>query len=488
MPGIDIVNWLSLFELALGLQIVIWLGVIFVFVLSGQASIFHPLTMYLGFHALVFIVRPLLIYCFNFDHEFVYMGIQPDEALMARVLMITSFALVVFAATNLWFGRCDAKFQNPAPAPFTVEQRRALILLTLALLPIIGYSIHAEQTDFTGENRGGTYILTGASGYALGAQLMAAPLLCIWLAVKRFRWTVLLWLVPYVGYRLYAGQARWSFVLLIVSVVFIYVWQSHRKWLPWWTLLIPLAIFPLFRMVGNDREIVKEIITHQYDPAAHGAVESGLSAEDRFRLKHDGPDFANFDFLVYVVEMVPERTKSFTYGSQYLQLLTEPIPRKLWPGKPVGAPIGFFNLNDYGDFNGRTVSLVGDGWISGGWIGVLITVGIVGALLGIAHRCFWKYSDNNTVALFYLVGLSMLPQWYRDGGISISKFLLWNEFPLILWLVLSWIFRGGFVPVYSAQLPGNARVRFLTPGAGGAAVTKPVGGLNQPAAAKNASP
>jgi hypothetical protein len=488
MPGIEIVNWLSSFELALGLQIVIWLGVIFVFLLSGQASIFHPLTMYLGFHTLVFVVRPLLIYFYHFDHEFVYMGIQPDEALLSRVLMITSFALVVFAATNLWFGRCDTKFEKQTPAPFTVEQRRALIILTIALLPIIGYSIHAEQTDFTGENRGGTYVLTGASGYALQAQLMAAPLLCAWLALKRFRWTVLLWLVPYVGYRLYAGQARWSFILLIVSVVFIYVWQSRRKWLPWWTLLIPLALYPVFRMVGDDRDLIKEVITHQYDPTAHGDVGAGLSAEDRFRVKNDTPDFANYDFLVYIVEMVPERTQSYTYGTQYLQILTEPIPRKLWPGKPVGAPVGFFNLNEYGNFIGRTVSMVGDGWISGGWLGVLITVGIVGALQGVAHRWFWKHSQNNMVALFYLVGLAMLPQWYRDGGISIAKFLLWNELPLILWLILSWVMRGGFVPVYSAQLPVNARVRFLTSEAGGTAGTKPAGDFNQPAAAKNASP
>jgi hypothetical protein len=488
LPGIDIVNWLSSFELALGLQIIIWLGVIFVFVLSGQATIFHPLTMYLGFHALVFIVRPLLVYFFNFDSEFAYMGIRPDEALMARVLMITSFALVVFAATNLWFGRCDPKFQNAAPVAFTVEQRRALIILTLALLPIIIYSMHAQATNWTGENIGGTYILTGASGYAIDSQLMAAPLLCAWLAVKRFRWTVWPWIIPYVGYRVYTGWGRWSFVLLFVSLVFIYVWQSRRKWLPWWTLLIPLAIFPLFRMVGNDRDVIKELITHQYDPTSHGPAVTGLSAADRFRVKNDNPDFANFDFLVYVVEMVPERTQTFTYGTQYLQIFTEPIPRKLWKGKPAGAPVGFFNLNNYGDFNGCTVSVVGDGWLSGGWLGVFITVGIVGSLLGIAHRWFWRNSDNNMISLFYLVGLAMLPQWYRDGGISISKFLLWNELPLVFWLILSWIFRGGFVPVYSAQLPVNARVRFLTAERRAVPAPTPAGDLTQSPLAKNSAP
>jgi hypothetical protein len=178
-------------------------------------------------------------------------------------------------------------------------------------------------------------------------------------------------------------------------------------------------------------------------------------------MKYDNPDFANFDFLAFVVEMVPDRTQTYTYGTQYLQLFTEPIPRKLWPGKPAGAPIGFFNLNNYGDFLGRTVSLVGDGWMSGGWIGIAVTMTLVGAMLGLAHRWFWKHSQNNMVALFYLVGIAMLPQWYRDGGISISKFLFWNLSPLVFWLALTWLLKGGFVPGHSVLLPAGSRIRFV---------------------------
>ena len=454
-------HWPSSFELALAVQILIWLGVILFFVISGQASVFHPLTIYLGFHALVFILRPLMIYFFNFDGEFRYMGIQPDETLLTRTLMITSVALVVFAIACLAFGWCQPQFQATSPTPFPPEQRRSLVILTVLLLPVIAYSIHAAATDFGGKMIGGTFVLTGASGYSVEAQLMAGPLLCLWLAVTRFRWQVVLLLIPYVGYRAYYGMARWSFVLLFVALGLMYAWQTRKKWLPWWLLIVALAIFPLFKMVGDDRAVVRELISGEYDSTAHDTTDPSMTAEDRFRMKYDNPDFANFDFLTFVVEMVPDRTQSYTYGTQYLQLFTEPIPRKLWPGKPAGPPVGFFNLNNYGDFLGRTVSLVGDGWMSGGWIGVVITMTIVGAMLGLAHRWFWTHLQNNMVALFYLVGIAMLPQWYRDGGISISKFLFWNLSPLVLWLVLTWMLKGGFVPGHSVLLPAGSRIRFV---------------------------
>ena len=178
-----------------------------------------------------------------------------------------------------------------------------------------------------------------------------------------------------------------------------------------------------------------------------------MAGREKVKAKYDSPDFANFDYLTFVMAVVPERTGIYTYGAQYAQLFTEPIPRKLWPGKPVGSPIRLFNLNNYGDFFGLTPSLVGDGWMSGGWIGVTITMTVVGFILGALHRWFWQRNGNNMAALCYLVGLAMIPQWYRDGGISIAKFVFWNLSPLLLWTGLTWILNGCQIRARSILLP-----------------------------------
>jgi hypothetical protein len=99
--------------------------------------------------------------------------------------------------------------------------------------------------------------------------------------------------------------------------------------------------------------------------------------------------------------------------------------------------------------------------MSGGWIGLVMTLSIVGAVLGWLHRRFWRHSHENMASIFYLVGLAMIPQWYRDGGISVAKFLFWNLSPLILWLAAIWAIRGCYFPSRSILLKPGTKLRFI---------------------------
>jgi hypothetical protein len=450
-------------ELALSAQVLLWLLILSLFLASGQASVFHPLATYLAFHLIVFVVRPVLVLCFGFEHEWYYMLIPASERLVFRALGASSVGLAVFAMASLACGRCRAEFRSASPPSFTGEERRALILTTLVLAPLIFYSIRAFTGGEMGlENRGGTFVMTGATGYTLEAQYMAGPLICGWLCIARFKWHALLALAPYVAYRSYAGMSRWTFVLLFVALGLAYLWEKRIKWFSLPVVVSAIPVLMLFNYVGNNRNALQDYLAgreHQRPSAA-----PGMSPRDELRTKYDGPDFANFDFLTYVVSKVPERTGMFTYGAQYLQLFTEPIPRKLWPGKPAGAPVRLFNLNSYGNFIGRTVTLVGDGWMSGGWVGVMVTMAIVGALLGWAHRWFWAHSNDSIASLMYLVGIAMLVQWFRDGGISIAKFFFWNLSPLVLWLGIAWLLGPRRVPSYSVILPRGGGLRVWRPG------------------------
>jgi hypothetical protein len=89
-------------------------------------------------------------------------------------------------------------------------------------------------------------------------------------------------------------------------------------------------------------------------------------------------------------------------------------------------------------------------------------MGIVGALQGLAHRAFWKHVRNPVVALFYLTALPMVAQWYRDGGISIAKFMLWNWLPLGMWVAFTWLLGRRLVPAYTFLLPGKCQYRLVS--------------------------
>jgi hypothetical protein len=449
-------------EVALTGQVLLWLIIVGLFLASGQATIFHPLTCYLGFHGVVFVIRPLLVHYLHFDALWQYMLLDPTDANLIKTLAVSSTALMVFAVCCFGAGYSPILFPATAPAPFSVAQQKALLVTTLLLGPVVLYSIHVlTHGGLQGKNLGGTFILTGASGYTVEAQFMAGPLLCAWLTMTRFNWVGLLPTLVYLAYRSYAGWNRWTIVLFFLALSGVYAWQKRIRWLPRWSILLAIPVYFLFHTLGVNRDYFHQLMTGEQPPPLENTEYH--NQVDRLRAKYDTQEFANFDYLCYVLTFVPDRTGTYSYGSQYLQLFTEPIPRALWKGKPVGAPVGFFNLNNYGNFLGLTVSLPGDGWISGGWAGVIITMGLVGCLAGLAHRWFWRHITNNMAALFYIVGLAMLPQWYRDGGISIAKFLFWNLSPLILWLVLTWMFEGCGVPGVSHILRGGTAVRFMHP-------------------------
>ena len=109
--------------------------------------------------------------------------------------------------------------------------------------------------------------------------------------------------------------------------------------------------------------------------------------------------------------------------------------------------------------------MAGDGWMSGGWTGVIITAGVIGLLLGLAHRWFWqKAQRDNVLSLVYILGMAMVAQQYRDGGIvSMAKFLLWSWLPLVVWLGSNWLIGPRLFPAQSVLLPRGAQLRLLEP-------------------------
>jgi hypothetical protein len=446
-------------EVALIAQVSLWLIVIGIFFWSGQASVFHPALIYLGFHGLVFVVRPILVYAFNFDSSWIYMQFKPSDEIFIKTLAVSSLAMVCIVGASLIFGRTRLSFASEAPPVFTPTQRRALWVTTVLLLPLIAYSIYATRNGVQGTHVGGTYVLTNSTGYLNEAQDFLMTLLVIWMVATRFHWLNLLPALLYVGYRTWFGWGRWTILLFFLLTVVSYCWYQRRKWIPFWSVLVAIPVLLLFNLLGHNRDMLKSILTGEDSKVIQ--FSGGMTSDDKFRMQFDTQDFANFDFLTYVIWTVPAKTEDYSYGAQYVSLFTEPVPRIIWKGKPVGSPVRMIDLGRYGNFLGLTVSLAGDGWMSGGWVGVILTLSIAGTLLGLAHRAFWKNTTPAIGCIIYLVALAMVPQWFRDGSISIAKFLLFSESPVLLWIGITWIMGQRLLPGYTVILPAGATVRVV---------------------------
>ena len=416
------------------------------------------------------------VFFFGFDSGWKYMFFSPDESDLIRTLAVTTVGLVSFMVVSCAVSKTRVEFDNSPPRLFSEQERLALILTTLLLAPVALYSIQvtAKQGGGMGElitlSAGGTLIHTQTTGYVTDAQSVIGPLICAWLVVTRFHRFNLIPLGIFIAYRSWCGWSRFSIVLLFLMIVVAYCWQYRKKWLPAWSLAMAVPILVLFNVLGHNREFFHAPSADRIDYEEKGVA---MSRVEKARKQLDTQDFANFDYLAAVVSVVPARTGRFTYGLQYLQLFTEPIPRMLWKEKPAGAPVSLFNINSFVNFIGLTFSLVGDGWLSGGWIGVVVELGLAGLILRSVHHVFWKHINNPKVAIFYISGLAMLPQWYRDGGISIAKFLFWTWIPLILWMGMTWCLGRRMVDSTSIILARGSSVRLVRYGAGSRAARGP---------------
>lgn len=395
-----------------------------------QLTIFHPTTVYIALHTIVFCIRPTLVHLFEFDLVWNYIGFIPSEEERMLSLYLSSAGLIVFCTAFAITCPYPGPKQYTQDLVFSVGERKAFWTMCALLVPLGMYSIYGATPE--GEHINGVFVMTGSSGYLNDLQQVLIPITVLLVVMCRWRWYSFLPFLIFLYYRASQGWGRWTIILTIFALVLFHTWEK-RKDMRSLRFLLPLPlIFILFANLGLDRSYVRNIVEGN-EEETRGILDQSETFEERF----DTLDFANFDYLTYIVAVVPEQTRTYTYGSQYLQIFTEPIPRRLWKNKPIGPPVVFFNLNDYGNFLGLTPSLVGDGWMSGGWLGALLTMAIAGGILGLAYNWFIFHQNNFYNCYLFLIVNAVIVQLYRDGGISIAKFLLFSLVPILIWKFLA---------------------------------------------------
>ena len=136
--------------------------------------------------------------------------------------------------------------------------------------------------------------------------------------------------------------------------------------------------------------------------------------------------------------MIPQRSGTYDYFLDNFQVFTEPVPRILWPGKPVGEPFRRIWLFDYGFPIGMTRSLPGEGWYALGWLGVLIWCGLWGHVLGSVYRNFVRGPQTTFQMACYMVFIPTLVVAFRDGALlSIVRQTGVYFTPIAIWAIMA---------------------------------------------------
>jgi hypothetical protein len=155
-------------------------------------------------------------------------------------------------------------------------------------------------------------------------------------------------------------------------------------------------------------------------------------------------DWMDIGPIAVVVDRVPE-AYPFQYGKTLASILWEPIPRTVWKSKPavrigptIGPPIYGFHPSER--VSGDPPGILGEFWIDGGLIGVLLGMLLLG--MGIRQVERWyedvAATDGLSALLFGVVGIAVCLQLPIADFTGILTIIVQN---LVILAVLFWAAR-----------------------------------------------
>lgn len=430
-----------MYELALIVALFCFLAIVFWFAISGAFSAFHPLTWYLVFHGIVFVFRPILGYYLQYNEIYLSYHFNPTWDVKTTAIYVSILGLLSFALPCLYTGGAPMRFSNIVPIRERNSLKRSFGIVCLFCLPFALYSLFLSwhyasstgvATDGMVYNRdtGGFYNTSG-NGYLTEAQLMLATCCASIAWLNRFRLIALTPLFVFAILRAGMGS-RGVFITALATAGLLWLYD-RRKRVPALRLILGIALVaPIFAYIGVDRG---SSIRRAISTDVHSVTFDRRQSSDKLM---EGMDFANLEFLEYIIYVVPEKSGTYGYFLDNLQLFTEPIPRLLWNGKPMGEPFPRIFMFRYGTPTGMTHSLPGEGWYSLGWLGVVIWCGLWGWGLGVIYRRFATGPQSTYHILLYTAFLPILTIAFRDGSpITIFRQGIFFLAPILLWNRLS---------------------------------------------------
>lgn len=396
------------------------------------ASLLHPASIYLAFHGFIFVIRPVFARIFEFDLVYRVYDFQPSMADKITVILGANLAMVVFVAFALKAAGIPA--QDVAKGGFD-HVRKAMTGPILIVSAILGPLAVAAQlanwerridpyATMARDAATGIMVNVEGNGWFSESALMLGPLAAMFVWLTRYRPTG--WLVFFLASLLMLGSGgRGSFIFASTTVAFLYLLERRRSWFDWRVMALFAASFLAFNAVVVDR-----------GAALRGMLggdtgDQYTTAIDLDPLEH--MDFASLEYFEYIVYAVPQRTGSWDYFAHNLQILTEPVPRVLWKDKPIGSPVQFFKLWDYGTPIGMTISLPGAGWMSFGYLGIMVQAIIFALIYGVAHARLLTRNDDPLPRIYYAFFAATSIVVFRDGILlTLLRLLPFYLGPLVL--------------------------------------------------------
>ncbi|MCC8358449.1 hypothetical protein [Salinimicrobium sediminilitoris] len=190
--------------------------------------------------------------------------------------------------------------------------------------------------------------------------------------------------------------------------------------------LVPAGILIVlfFSLLGAERKNKLEDLSWQENLEL--AFERAATSEDQNML----------DGFMMVLDVYPEHL-DFHYGLEHLEILMRPIPRSLWPDKPLGGYANKLGLNDVNKGTvGISQTIYGSFYGEGGFLGIIIFSILYAKLFAWLLNLTRSYASDLRFLIKGVIIASLIPL-LRGGDIpGIYAFIGMSFWPVFIFIYL----------------------------------------------------
>ena len=423
-------------ELALALDLLTVVACTAILLRYGRLGHSHPGTIYLVFHLLSFTWRAASVVSGSsplFDGPFWGWGMRYDAVTQKELVRALHMADLALAAMTLAFVKAsydDANRQRrrgtPAEEkPPTLRVNHIWEVVVVAMpLGLLGLYLTSRfpAQDRSSIDVGGAW---GSSSWITITQTWTGISLLALIYWYGFQPWLILPMVTYLLFMSYQGYHRFRVVIPLIILAQIYLDRRHRRWPPWWMMGLLLVLGLLFFSLKTIGRMAQE-------GASISEIARSTSEITNRTLEGDS-ELQFLDSLASTVTLVDQADR-FYYGTTYLTVLTLPVPRPLWPGKPaqnqyqhdISTP-----LRPMAE-NGMISTFLGEAYANFGLLGIVVVPLVLAYLLARLYFLAYRSGYLSLSRFVYLLIAAILIQVYRDGLISLVIHTVAAMMPLFL--------------------------------------------------------
>ena len=395
-----------------------------------RMAFWHPLTAYLLFHLYSFTYRLFqilggspLMYTGQANAE----AITPEE--ISRAILWADAGLIFFVAASWWAHMVfEAKSDQP------VERRvlnpniaKGIGLLCLPLGAYFFYVVRSTGVVLSADS--------ASAGYIQAMAMWPIGVIGLLMFTFGFRWYLLALAAFFLGAVALQGYHRFMLVLPLLYFTALYLQAQRRRW-P--NIIIIIAaifigiVFPRLKYIGQAL---------QYGDSQEAIAQfSQAFVRDKQSFTDSAVTEDFLDQFAGGLSLVDSNERKF-WGSTYLAIITLPVPRAWWPGKP-GLADHLQEISTSGrryDAEGRIITYLGESYLNFGYVGLIFIPALFGYLLTAACLNATSGPMLRLGRYLYIVFFMALILTFRDGLLSIFVFTVVHNMPMLFTWILHMI-------------------------------------------------